>query len=163
MTTLSFNPVSIIYAFPQISPTVKPFGNGSSGSTTYCAKPVIHACPEIVGTTARYGPTRVSSMRRPVKVVPRMPSCMKSRPNGSCPFAYIAAIFAQVPVPQGDRSSTPVHDCGRDQSSLPVETMTVFFRCAPAEDGGPEISAMVTPAIPGFSGCTTGNCSWVAA
>src|ERR1035441_1038172 len=27
------------YALPQISPTVKPFGKGSSGSTTYCAKP----------------------------------------------------------------------------------------------------------------------------
>jgi hypothetical protein len=36
----------------QISPMVKPLGNGSSGSTTYCAKPVIHACPDSVGTTA---------------------------------------------------------------------------------------------------------------
>jgi hypothetical protein len=37
---------------PQISPTVKPLGNGSSGSTTYCANPVIHAWPDSVGTTA---------------------------------------------------------------------------------------------------------------
>ena len=28
---------------PQMSPTVKPSGNGSSGSTTYCANPVIQA------------------------------------------------------------------------------------------------------------------------
>lgn len=41
-----------LYYAPQISPTVNPLGNGSSGSTTYCAKPVIHACPERVGTTA---------------------------------------------------------------------------------------------------------------
>src|ERR1039458_3942792 len=47
------------YLPPQISPTVKPSGNGSSGSTTYCAKPVIHACPESVGTTARYDPTQI--------------------------------------------------------------------------------------------------------
>ncbi len=38
---------------PQISPTTKPSGNGSSGSTTYCAMPVIHACPVISGITAR--------------------------------------------------------------------------------------------------------------
>ena len=41
----------------QISPTVKPSGNGSCGSTTYCAKPVIQAVPASSGTTARYGPT----------------------------------------------------------------------------------------------------------
>jgi hypothetical protein len=58
----------------QMSPTVNPFGNGSSGSTTYCANPVIQACPESVGTTAAYGPTRVSSTNRPVKVVPSIPS-----------------------------------------------------------------------------------------
>ena len=37
----------------QMSPTVKPSGNGSCGSTTYCAKPVIQACPPSSGTTAR--------------------------------------------------------------------------------------------------------------
>ena len=40
------------YYDAQISPTVNPSGNGSSGSNTYCANPVIHACPEMVGTTA---------------------------------------------------------------------------------------------------------------
>src|SRR5580698_10178160 len=69
--------------YPQISPTVNPLGNGSPGSTTYCAKPVIQAWPESVGTTAGYGPTRVCSTRRPVNTVPRMPSCTKSSPSAS--------------------------------------------------------------------------------
>src|ERR1035437_9919345 len=163
MTTLSFNPVSIIYVFPQMSPTVKPFGNGSSGSTTYCAKPVIHACPESAGTTAAYGPTRVSSSRRPVNVVPRMPSWTKSSYSPSCPLACSAAILAQVPVPQGERSITPVQVSGRAQSSVPVETTTAFLRCASSREGGPESCAMLTPAMPGFSRCTTGSCSCVAA
>ena len=33
----------IVSPAPQMSPTVKPSGNGSSGSTTYCANPVIQA------------------------------------------------------------------------------------------------------------------------
>src|ERR1039458_9501024 len=163
MTTLSFNPVSTIYAFPQMSPTVKPLGNGSSGSSTYCAKPVIHACPESDGTTAAYGPTRVSSRRRPVNVVPRMPSWTKSSYSPSCPLACSAAILAQVPVPQGERSMTPVQVSGRDQSSVPVDTTTAFLRCASIRVGGPESCAMLTPAIPGFSGWTTGSCSRAAA
>src|ERR1700724_1446201 len=133
-----------------MSPTVNPLGNGSSGSTTYCANPVIQACPDSVGTTAWYGPTRVSSIRRPVKVVPRIPSCTKSWPNPSCPLACSAAILAQVPVPQGDRSSTPVHDSGRDQLSVPVDTTTVFLRWASARDGSPDNCAIVTPAIAEF-------------
>ena len=56
-------------SFHQMSPTVKPSGNGSSASTTYWAMPVIHARPVIVGTTARYGPTVVASISRPVKMV----------------------------------------------------------------------------------------------
>jgi len=35
-----------------MSPTVYPCGNGSSGSTTYEANPVIQAVPVIAGTTA---------------------------------------------------------------------------------------------------------------
>ncbi len=94
-----------------------------------------------------------------MNVVPRMPSWTKSSSSASCPLAYITAIFAQVPVPQGERSSAPVQELGRDQSSLPVETTTVFLRCAPGARGGPESCAMVTPAIAGFSGWTTGSCS----
>src|SRR5260370_23234804 len=106
-TTLSFNPVSIIYNFPQMSPTLKPSANGSSGSTTYWANPVIQACPESAGTTAAYAPTRVSSSRRPVNVVPRMPSWTKSSYSPRCPLACSAAILAHVSVPQGeDRKST---------------------------------------------------------
>lgn len=37
----------------QMSPTVKPFANGSVGSATYDANPVIQACPVMVGTIAR--------------------------------------------------------------------------------------------------------------
>lgn len=36
----------------QMSPTVYPSGNGSVGSSTYVAIPVIQACPEMLGTTA---------------------------------------------------------------------------------------------------------------
>src|SRR6185312_17411694 len=112
---------------------------------TYCAKPVIHACPDSVGTTAGYLPTRVSSTSRPVKVVPRIPSWTKSWCRGSLPLACSAAILAHVPVPQGERSSAPVHDSGRDQSSVPVETTTVFLRLAAGFEGSPESWAMVTP------------------
>ena len=37
------------------------------------------------------------------------------------------------------------------------------FQCASGGVGGPESSAIVTPAKPGCSGCTTGNCSCAAA
>jgi hypothetical protein len=68
-----------------------------------------------------------------------------------------------VPVPQGERSNTPVQDWGRDRSSVPVDTTTAFRAWASGRAGGPEICAMVTPAIAGFSGCTTVNCSRAAA
>src|ERR1700683_265524 len=74
-------------AAPQISPTVKPSGKGSSGSTTYWAKPVIHAVPLSVGTTARYRPTCVSRTRQPVKIVPSIPSCGNASFNPSLPLA----------------------------------------------------------------------------
>ncbi len=45
--------VSVVAATHQMSPTVNPSGNGSSGSRTYCARPVIQAVPLSVGTTAR--------------------------------------------------------------------------------------------------------------
>jgi hypothetical protein len=59
------------------APTLYPLGNGSSASTTYEAKPVIQARPEISGTTAGYGPTVVCSSSRPVNTVPSTPSWRK--------------------------------------------------------------------------------------
>src|ERR1041385_983707 len=46
-------------------------------------------------TTARYGPTFVSRIRRPVNVVPKIPSCTKSSFSASLPRACSVAIFAQ--------------------------------------------------------------------
>ena len=147
-----------------MSPTVNPLGKGSSGSTTYWAKPVIHAVPARAGTAASTSPTFVSRTMRPVNVVPRTPSCTKSWPSGSSPLAHIAAILAQVPVPQGERSRAPVQVSGLFQSSLPVETMTVLRRWEPGLSGGAESWPIVTPRISGFSGWTGGgSCSWQAA
>src|SRR4029453_13491649 len=109
-----------------------------SGSTTYVAIPVIHACPPSVGTTAAYFPTPVSSTSRPGKTVPNPPGCRKSWVSESFPFAYSVAIFAHVPVPQGERSITPVHVLGLFQSSSPVETTTQFCQSASSLSGGPE-------------------------
>ncbi len=39
--------------------------------------------------------------------------------------------LGDVPVPQGERSMTPVHVDGTDQSSSPVETVTTFRRECP--------------------------------
>src|SRR5438034_664064 len=77
--------------------------------------------------------------------------------------AWSVAILAQVPVPQGERSMTPVQVDGLFQSSLPVETVTTFLQCALGLVGGQESCAMVGPVISEFSGCTTGYCSCVAA
>ena len=57
----------------QISPTVKPSGKGSDGSTEYWAIPVIQAVPLIVGTTAGTPPTVVVRIRRPTNSVPTGP------------------------------------------------------------------------------------------
>ena len=57
----------------QISPTVKPSGKGSDGSTEYWAIPVIQAVPLIVGTTAGTPPTVVARIRRPTNSVPTGP------------------------------------------------------------------------------------------
>ena len=50
--------------------------------------------------------------------------------------ACSAAITAQVPVPQGERSIIPVHVSGRPQSSAPLDmTTTLRARSAPAGVG----------------------------
>src|SRR5581483_187738 len=134
---------------PQMSPTVKPFGNGSSGSTPYVAMPVIHAVPVMVGTTARYGPTCVSAIKRPVNTVTKMPAWRKSSFNFNLPLAYNAAIFAQVPVPHGERSSAPVHVAGLFQSKRLVETIAAFFKSALGVIAGADKMPMVTSRISG--------------
>ena len=78
-------------------------------------------------------------------------------------MAWSAAILAQVPVPQAERSSAPVQVAGPLPVDAPVEMTTVFLRSAPAASGGAENWAIVTPAIAGFSGWTAGNCSRAAA
>jgi hypothetical protein len=67
-------------------------------------------------------------------------------------LAYRVAILAHVPVPHGERSSTPVHDDGRSQEGVPVEMTTVFFRVASGRVGGAESTMIETPLMPGLSG-----------
>jgi hypothetical protein len=55
------------------------------------------------------------------------------------PLACRAAIRAQVPVPQGERSSTALHDSGRSQFNRPVETTTAFLAVASSRLGGPVV------------------------
>jgi hypothetical protein len=95
-------------------------------------------------------------------MVPRMPSWTKSWCRPSCPFAWSAAIRAQVPVPHGERSIAPVHVAGRSQSKSPVETTTAFLYAASGRVGGPHSWPIEMPTILSFSGWTTGNCSRAA-
>ena len=57
----------------------------------------------------------------------------------------------------------PVHVAGRSQSSVPVETVTTFRRLLAGSCGGPDSCPIVMPANPGWSGWTTGSCSFAAA
>ena len=57
---------------------------------------------------------------------PLVPERLADRAAG--PRAWSVAIFAQVPVPHGERSMAPVHVDGRFQSSVPVETTTALRR-----------------------------------
>ena len=54
---------------PQVSGSLKPAGNGSSGSSTNWWKPVIQARPEIAGTIASVSPTVVREAMRPTSRV----------------------------------------------------------------------------------------------
>jgi NAD(P)-dependent dehydrogenase (short-subunit alcohol dehydrogenase family) len=67
--------------------STNPRGNGSLGSSMYCAVPVTHARPVIVGMTAGMPATSVVSTRRPVKLVPMNDSLTKSWSSGSSPRA----------------------------------------------------------------------------
>ena len=73
MGFLRLDASTIKVASYQISPTVKPSGKGSEGSTEYWAIPVIQAVPLIVGTTAGIPPTVVVRIRRPTNSVPTGP------------------------------------------------------------------------------------------
>ena len=70
--------------------------------------------------------TKVNSIT--VKTVPRTPSCRNGWPSGNSPRACSVTIFAQVPVPHGERSSAPVQVDGRVTSSVPVDTTTALRR-----------------------------------
>ena len=68
---------------------------------------MIHARPVISGTIAGRPPTVVSAAIRPVKRVPITDSLTKLSPTASSPRACSCASRADVPVPQGERSSQP--------------------------------------------------------
>src|SRR3546814_2967806 len=56
---------------------------------------------------------------------------------------FRSAIRAQVPVPHGERSRTPVNDSGRDQSSVPLLTTTVFLAWARSEEHTSELQSLM--------------------
>ena len=140
---------------------MNPSGKGSVSSTTYWAIPVIQPVPLRVGTTAGIPPTSVSSTSSPVHTVPMMLSWRNSSPRASSPLACITAIFAQVPVPHGERSKQPFQLSGRSQLGRPVDTVTALRRCA-SPTGGPESCEIDTPPISGVRGCSTESCSAAA-
>ena len=92
-----------------------------------------------------------------------MLSWRNSSPTRRRPFAWSVAILAHVPVPHGERSSTPVQVDGFDQSSVLVETVVAFRHELRGSCAGPESWPMVIPVKPGCSGWTTGSCSAAAA
>src|SRR4029079_3282215 len=105
--------------------------------STHWLKPMIQPRPLTEGNTASYGPTRVTSLRVPVKVVPSRLSCTNSSPRANSPRACRAAMRPQVPVPHGERSSTPVHVIGSFRSTAPFGTMTVLRPDAHGVGDGP--------------------------
>ena len=72
-------------------------------------------------------------------------------------MAWRTAIFAHVPVPHGERSMTPVHVDGRDQSSSPVDTVTTLRHEFRGSCAGPDSCPIVIPANPGCSGMDDGQ------
>ena len=66
-------------------------------------------------------------------------------------------------MPHGERSMAPVQVAGLSQSSVPVETVTTFRMLLAGSCAGPLSWPMVMPANPGWSGWTTGSCSFAAA
>src|ERR671919_3097458 len=128
-----------------------PAGNGSSGSSTYCPIPVIHARPVISGTTAGNPPTDVSATIRPPKRVPITDRFTNSSPTPSSPRACSAASLADVPVPHGERSSQP-------------GWIDVALRCerGPSSPGAVKITCL-QPTIRSSAGCAGGSAALIAA
>ena len=66
-----------------------------------CDVPVIHARPEISGTTAGRPATSVSSTMRQTNSEPMIERPVKRCPTASCPRAWSTAMRAEQPVPVG--------------------------------------------------------------
>ena len=87
---------------------------------------------------------------RPVKREPMIDSWIIESPTCMAPRACSTAMRAQVPVPHGLRSERP------------GATMTVLRVTWPTPAKGRVNCTMLTPAMSGFSGCTTSSCSRAA-
>mmetsp|Transcript_14242 Transcript_14242/g.43127 ORF Transcript_14242/g.43127 Transcript_14242/m.43127 type:complete len:214 (-) Transcript_14242:376-1017(-) len=106
----------------------RPVWKGSEASRTTVAWAVIQARPERRGLMPRRSSRTLLSLRTvPSKVVPTMDVWRSLSLTRSVPRAWRAAMTAQVPVPQGLRSSMPVKDSGRAQSQAPPLLMTTVF------------------------------------
>ena len=126
-----------------MSGSVYPSGTGSCGSTTISLIWVTHAVPETVGITVLFPPTIGPSASDPVNTAPKIPSLTNVSPMSSLPFACIAVMIAEVPVPHGDLSMLPFQVDGSFQSSGFVLITTAFCMCAPyfstpSAEGGPQ-------------------------
>ncbi|GIT49600.1 MAG: hypothetical protein Ct9H300mP14_15280 [Gammaproteobacteria bacterium] len=133
----------------------KTVGKGSSGSSTYCAIPVTHAWPDMVGQSV-VAPNRFFGLGAREKLFPVSPfgKNLRSIPAS---FGIKVAILALVPVPQGERSKGCRPGLGPPQSNCPVEprrdssvSHRVGWGVRHYGDGHPETS--------GLSGCT--HSSW---
>ena len=80
-----------------MSPTVKPSGNGSSGSTTYWAKPVIHAVPVIAVTSAAANVCTIAS--GPIVFGEPLPDDPAALALRIAAFALVIVAAALTPAP----------------------------------------------------------------
>ena len=145
----------------QMSPTVKPSGNGSLRIEDLLGEA---GDPGRAGELAARPPSRARRAdgrlldRRPVNTVPRMPSWTKASSRPSWPLRVQhrhlragarAARRAVDGAGPGRRAS---------QSSVPVETVTALRREIRRRAAAPR-AGDGEPVKPGCSGWTTGSCS----
>ena len=81
--------------------------SGSSGSSSKTWRPVRWALPSTSVTTAERPATSASPTTRPWNSEPTMLRCRSGSPRGSPPDASSSASRAEVPLPHGERSTSP--------------------------------------------------------
>ena len=114
---------------------------------------MIQPLPVIEGRMAGMSPTCAVPSTVPMNSVPSTDSCTNRSPSPIWPRACITASRAQVPVPQGERSSRP----GETTDGIARALLAAVQPQRTGEQG------LVDGVDLGFSGCTAGTCSAAAA